>query len=354
MDVIKYLALDLHIATITFVVMSAAGRILQEGCFPTSAAGLRKLIKGIRGQLIVTFEEGCLSQWAYEIVQPLVHQLIVCNPRRNKLLEEGSKGDKIDTRKLVELLRAGLLKAVYHGQSGTGLLKELVSLYIAVVSDTTRVMSRLKAVYRSRGILTGRRGIYYARNRQEWLAKLDGPGKKERAGMLHRELDELMVLRREARKNMLRAARLQPAYRILMSIPGLGPIRVAILLAIVVTPFRFRGKRQFWAYGGLSVVTRTSSDYAFVNSRPVRVRRQTDTRGLTQDFNHLMKSVLKGAAVEAIRREPFKTYYNIRINKGTAPELARLTVARKIAALVLHLWKKGELFDGKVMLDVTA
>jgi transposase len=354
MDVVKYLALDLHIATITFVLMSAAGRVLQEGIFPTSAAGIRKLIRGIRGQLRVTFEEGSLSQWAYEIIQPLVQQVIVCNPRRNKLLEEGSKGDKVDARKLVELLRSGMLKSVYHGQRGSGLLKELVSLYIGVVSDTTRVMSRLKAVYRSRGIQTGRRAVYYVKNRQEWLNKLDRPGKKQRAEMLHRELDDLMLLRREAKKNMLKAARLESAYRILMSIPGLGPIRVAILLAIVVTPHRFRSKRQFWTYCGLSVVMRTSSDYVIINGRPKRVRRQTDTRGLTRDFNHLLKYVLKGAASEAIRREPFKTFYRIRIEKGISPELARLTVARKIGALIIHLWKEGVLFDETMMLKLTA
>jgi hypothetical protein len=236
MDLIKYLALDLHIATITFVVMSAAGRVLQQGCIPTGTAEIRRLVKGIRGQLRVTFEEGTLSQWAYEIIEPLVHQVIVCNPRKNRLLSEGSKGDRIDAHKLADLHRTGMLEAVYHGQGGSRILKELVALYIGIVSDTTRVMSRLKAVYRSRGIQAGRRAVYYEKNRQEWLSKLDRPEKRQRAEMLHRQLDQLMVLRREAKKNMLRTARAESGYKILMSIPGLGSIRVAILLAIVVTP----------------------------------------------------------------------------------------------------------------------
>lgn len=354
MDVIKYLALDVHIASITIVVMSAVGRILLEKCMVTSAAEIRRVLKEIRGRLIVTFEEGTLSQWLYEIIQPLAHQVIVCNPRRNKLLEEGSKGDKIDARKLAELLRTGMLKPVYHGQTAGRVLKELVGFYLSVVSDTVRVMGRLKAVYRSRGIQTGGRSIYYPKSRQLWLTKLDRPEKRQRAEMLYRQLDFLRELRREAKKKMLAAARAEKIYKILMSVPGLGPIRVAILLAIVVTPHRFRSKRQFWKYCGLSVVTRTSSDYRIVGGLPRRISRQTDTRGLTREFNHLLKYVLKGAASDAIRTEPFKTFYRIRIEKKIAPEMVRLTVARKIGAIILVLWKRGVSFDAKVMLKLTA
>lgn len=106
MDVIKYLALDLHIATITIVMMSQAGRVLLEESIATSAAEIRKFFKGLRGRLIVTFEEGTLSQWAYEIIEPLVDQLIVCNPRRNKLLEEGNK----------ETRETGASLPIYFGQ----------------------------------------------------------------------------------------------------------------------------------------------------------------------------------------------------------------------------------------------
>lgn len=126
MNVIKYLALDVHIATITILAMSQAGRVLLEKTIATSAAEIRKFFKAIRGQLIVTFEEGTLSQWLYEIIQPLAHEVIVCNPRRNKYLQEGSKEDRIDARKLADLLRMGMLKSVYHGGGGSRLLKELV------------------------------------------------------------------------------------------------------------------------------------------------------------------------------------------------------------------------------------
>jgi transposase len=76
----------------------------------------------------------------------------VCNPRRNALLKEGNKSDRIDARKLAELLRGGLLQPVYHGENGIRILKELARSYLTITQDLTRVMNRIKALYRSWGI----------------------------------------------------------------------------------------------------------------------------------------------------------------------------------------------------------
>jgi transposase len=43
---------------------------------------------------------------------------VVCNPRKNALLKDGNKSDRIDARKLAELLRGNQLKPVYHGETG--------------------------------------------------------------------------------------------------------------------------------------------------------------------------------------------------------------------------------------------
>jgi hypothetical protein len=42
-------------------------------------------------------------------LQPQVAQVLVCDPRRNALLKEGNKSDKIDARELADLLRTGTL-----------------------------------------------------------------------------------------------------------------------------------------------------------------------------------------------------------------------------------------------------
>jgi hypothetical protein len=79
------------------------------------------------------------------LIKPHVTELAVCSPRRNALLKEGSKSDRIDARKLAELLCANLLRPVYHGEHGVRTLKELGRSYLAIRTDLIRVMSRLKA-----------------------------------------------------------------------------------------------------------------------------------------------------------------------------------------------------------------
>ena len=69
------------------------------------------------------------------------------------------------------------------------------------------------------------------------------------------------------------------------------------------------------------------------------------TRGLNPNFNHRLKYVFKSAALDAIHQSPFEGYYARLLVKGIRPELARLTLARKIAAVTLTLWKRGERFD---------
>ena len=149
---IKYIGLDVHKEAIAIAVLNGAGKLVMESIMETKAATLVQFLQGVRGELHVTLEEGAWAAWLYDVLQPQVHELVVCNPRRNALLKEGSKSDKVDARKLAELLRAGLLRSVYHGENGLRMLKELGRSYQTISKDSQRVMNRLKALFRGWGI----------------------------------------------------------------------------------------------------------------------------------------------------------------------------------------------------------
>lgn len=132
----------------------------------------------------------------------------------------------------------------------------------------------------------------------------------------------------------------------LRTIPFLGPVRVAQLLAVLQTPWRFRTKRNLWSYAGLAVVTRSTDDYELVRGRILRRRRAPLTRGLNRNYNRVVKDVFKSAATaSATRPGPLGDYYRGLLTRGMREELARVTLTRKLAALTLHVWKKGERFD---------
>src|SRR2546422_9093201 len=116
--------MDVHTATISVAVRDAAGKLIMESVIETKTSTILQFIQGLRGNLHVTFEEGTWAAWLYDLLKPHVTKIVVCDPRRDALLKEGNKSDKVDARKLVELLRAGLLRPVYHGENGLRTLKE--------------------------------------------------------------------------------------------------------------------------------------------------------------------------------------------------------------------------------------
>jgi Transposase len=145
----KYIGLDVHQATISVAVMDSQGKIIMESILETKASTILDFFAGLRGTLSVTFEEGTSAAWLYDLLKPHVAKLLVCNPRRNALLKQGNKSDKMEARKLADRLGLNDLKPVYHGETGVRMLRELARSYLTLVKDLTRVMSRVKALYRS-------------------------------------------------------------------------------------------------------------------------------------------------------------------------------------------------------------
>jgi Transposase len=148
----KYIGLDVHQATISVAVLDCTGKLAMESIIETKASTILEFVQGLRGSLQVTFEEGTSAAWLYDLLVPHVTKVVVCNPRENALLKCGNKNDRVDARKLAELLRGGQLSPVYHGENGVRTLKELARSYLALTKDLTRVMNRLEALYRSRAI----------------------------------------------------------------------------------------------------------------------------------------------------------------------------------------------------------
>jgi transposase len=123
----------------------------------------------------------------------------------------------------------------------------------------------------------------------------------------------------------------------LRQIPSIGPIRAALLVALLQTPHRFGTKRQLWAYSGFAVETHDSGEYRYVRGRAQRNRERITVRALNDNHNRDLKNLFKGAAISASTRPgPLHDFYVARVAKGMRPTMARLTLARKIAAITLN------------------
>jgi transposase len=344
----KYIGMDVHQATISVAVMDGKGKLIMECVLETKAATIVEFIQGLHGGVSVTFEEGTSAAWLHDLLKPHVSHLVVCDPRKNALLKDGSKSDRIDARKLAELLRSNQLSPVYHGEHGVRTLKELGRSYLTITKDVSRVMSRIKALYRGWAIPCSGTTVYAPRHRAEWLAKIQEPGVRLRAERCYQQLDLLQPVRQEARRQLLLESRKHPGVKLLRQIPSIGPIRAALLVALLQTPHRFRTKRQLWAYSGFAVETHDSGEYRYVRGKLQRNRERITVRGLNDNHNPDLKNLFKGAAISASARPgPLYDFYVSLLEKGMRPTMARLTLARKIAAITLIMWKKGVDFDPK-------
>src|SRR5256885_10261235 len=207
MESVKYLGFDVHQSTISVAVVNADGKLVMQSVIATHAATILDFIHGLRGTLHLTFEEGTHSAWLYDLLARGVARVVVCNPRQNALLKAGNKSDPSDARKLAELLRAGLLAPVYHGEGSTRTLQELVRSYAALTEDTTRVMGRVKALYRSQAIACAGKKPYGRRHRREWLSKLSEAGLPPPAGGAFEEGGGFEGRRRAAQPKAVAASR---------------------------------------------------------------------------------------------------------------------------------------------------
>jgi transposase len=349
----KYIGMDVHQESISIAVRNDAGKMVMECVIETKASMILQFIDGLRGDLQVTFEEGTWATWLYDLLKPHVTKLVVCDPRKNS--RPGNKNDQIDARELSDRLYMNKLSSVYHGGAGVRTLKELARSYLTISKDLARVMSRVKAIYRSWGIPCAGKQVYAPRHRAEWLAKITEVGVLRRAEFYYQQLDALRSLRHDVRRDLLAESNKHKASKLLCQIPSIGPIRAALLIALMQTPQRFRTKRPLWKYSGFAIETHSSADYRSVKGQLEKSRKQVSVRGLNRDCNHDLKNLFKSAAtIASVKPGPFQEFYAALLAKGMRPEMARLTLARKIATIVLIVWKRGVSFDAKYLKPQTA
>lgn len=339
----RYLGIDVHRDSSTICVLSATGKRVRRDLVETNGKALMSYLRQVSGTLHVCIEESTWSTWLYEILSPHVADLVVYQASWSP----GAKNDALDAHGLAEKLRMGQTgPGVFKAPKRYQRLREWARAYQTLTQDTARAKNRLKSQFRRRGIRCVGTAVYDPQKRDAWLKRLP-PAMRPSTEILGTTLDCLAELKSEAEEALLRESRRHKISKVLQTAPGLGPVRTALVIAAVITPHRFRSKRQFWSYCGFGVVTRSSSDWVQTPQGWQRSR-SVQTRGLNRNHNPLLKGIFKSAATTAISQtqadHPLRATYARLCDGGTRPHLARITIARKIAAAVLAMWKKEEIY----------
>lgn len=337
----RYIGLDVHKASCTLAVVNEQGKRMGSAVVETNGRSLVEFVKTVPSPRYLCFEEGTQSSWLHEVLSRHVNDILVTHKFERT---SGQKNDLSDALEMANSARLGTVTPVYKDGGKLGKLRAQADVHRQVTADVVRIRNRIKALYRSRGVQTAGSAVYTQKWRCDYIEQLP-PEYQPSMMLLYDQLDGLLQVQKSAEKQLVKESAKHPISTILLTCPGLGPIRVAQLIPIIVSPQRFRIKRQLWNYCGLGVVMRGSSDW--IKGADGWQRDAVNrTRGLNRNWGRRLKHIFKGAATTVIMGKDgpmYQSYLNA-LEQGTKPPIAKVTLARRIAATMLAMWKTQEVY----------
>jgi transposase len=344
-----YIGADVH-SNSTELAIEHNGTIVSRHSVSTAIPAIKKVIASLSGRIHLTFEEGPMAGWLYRNLKDSVEDIIVCDPRRNKLIcSDGDADDKIDAAKLATLLRGGYVRAVYHSDDESrAAFKQWVNLYHDRVRDAVRMINKIRARCRMYGITIPRNVIRDQSQRPPWLAGIQNKPLAKQLEMLWIGYDAAAVQVRFARRQMGALSRHYPIIKFWSALAGIGTIRAATAFAFLDTPWRFSRPNKLWKYCGVGLQRTASGTDNKGKPKPARLQ-------LAWAVNRFLKNVILGAVHTAVNQKNncFKNYYERMLYDGIMPSNARHAVARKMLTVMWGMWKTNSRFNEKMVKEDT-
>jgi len=318
-----YIAIDWALENMAIARMTKKSNKINVIDVPSDIGDLRAYLKNLKGSKILTIEETTTTQWLYTELKDYVDRIFICDPHRNRLLTEGPKTDKIDASKLVQLLKAGLMKEVYHSNDKFLYLRRLVSGYEDLVSAGVRTQNQRYALLRA----CGKKG------KEKKDLNLNSRGEQFVLKCLDRQIKAYEEEKNGYEKEFARLAKKYPEIRHQKTLPGIGLINAVKIVARVVTPYRFADKGHYLSYSGLIKHKKISGGKSYGKKKP-RYCRQ-------------LKTVYKSGVFAAIGgNNPINDYYEfLRRDKAYPENIARHKACRRLATLSLGVFKSGKKYQ---------
>jgi transposase len=316
-------------------------RRLKHFTVPTAIPPLLEVLRTVPGRKVLVIEEGPMADWLCRNLRPAVDEMVICDPRRNKLIcQDGDKTNRIDAWKLAELSRAGMLRPVYHSDSQDRIcLKQWVSLYLDRVWQAVREVNKLRARCRMWGVRPPRGALRNEKVRGPWLATLDA-ALAGQLRLLFMAFDTMVMIVNRCRQELAHRSK---AYEIVggwQQMPGMGLIRSVTFLAYMDTPWRFASRKKVWRYCGVGLQRFASGTDKWGREKPGSLR-------LAWAANKRLKDVVIGATMSAINQgdNVIAQGYEERIAQGMSPGNARHAMARKQLDRMMAMWKNGSAYS---------
>lgn len=311
-----YVAIDWSSTVMTISKMTSSSRTPKTSKdLPATIARIKQYLKGLKGKVILTIEETTGAQWLYVEIKDYVDKIIICNPYRNSLLKDGPKNDHKDSSALCRLLRAGLLKEVYHSNDENYKIRKLTSSYNDLIKSIVRTKNQLSADYRSIG-KNYKKDILETED--EYLNFIIAEKRKiiEQQTEIKKEYFKLFKKIRDKNRTIKNLTR----------ISGIGLTNAVKLFSAVIDANRFPNKYKYWSYSGLV-------KYKMESGGKLYGKKNTK-------YNRILKEVYKTATQRALHgKNDIREYYEFMLREVVSEKEARNTITRYIAKSTYAMMK---------------
>lgn len=337
----NFVGLDVSVEKTAICVIDGSGEVRLEATTTSDPKAINAVLRDNRIRAkVVGLEAGPLSQWLYKGLRRTRPSVVCIEARRMHTFAAASqvKTDRKDARLIAEALRAGLYQPV-HVKSAESQEQRTLLVHRRVLLDQARDIERvIRGTLKTFGLKVGRTSSRRFEGRvvelvakQRALRQVVRPLLSARAVSL-REVAKLDDMTEAAAQD-------DPVVRLLMTVPGVGPITALAFKATIDDPTRFRQSSVVAAYLGLVPRLHESGE--------------TSRRGrITRGGDKMLRSLLYAAA--RVHLTSYRGPSNLRdwgmaVAERRGMKRAIVAVARRLAIILHRMWCDGTEFRASPM-----
>ena len=335
-----YVGVDWHKRTSAWVAIDEERKTVYMrswGCTPEDVHAAISSLPAKPEDIVLGVEPVCGWRWMTQVcTERGIGDVRVANPKRlREIAQTAQKTDKNDAHTIAELLRMNYLPCAYRASD------EVHGLRILVRQRTFFTRLGIATKCRIHGVCTAL-GAHETAERPLLKAgrATIANGANEELQDMYALMDEISEHRARIEKKIAGSIKDTALYRVVSSIPGIGPVTGAAIIAEVGDFARFKAPSALVSYAGCYPRERSS--------------------GGVQRFGGMSKEgsrTLRYSIIEAAMRvrdtehsHNLYTHYDAARNKrNKRPKQARVVLAHKMLTIMWHLTKRGVTYDDRAV-----
>jgi transposase len=335
MNEIDYIGFDIHKKTISYCVKQNDGKILEEGVIEATRSSVREWAQKRQRGWVGAMEATLFTGWVFDTLKPHAQAVKVAHPAMLKAIGASKKkNDRIDARKIADLLRCDLLPECYMAPERIRELRRLLRYRNLIVGEAVRMKNKIAGLLMETGNVYNKRRLHGEGYFSQMLETLEetpesviGILKLSRGALKMFESVERQVL-----QSLRKSPELRQRMTRLKTIDGVGEITALTWILEVGESSRFSSIAKAISYCGLCSGQNSSAG--------------KEHRGpLSKQRNRHLQTILIEAAKLAPRWNPqLKVVHEEALKKGNRNQ-ATLAVARKLVAYLLAVDRSGKPFE---------